>query len=161
MANERQFRLNTRIVAARGVREYRATIACWVDRTDTVLEIGCEWGTTTALLAQASAGVVGTDVSRACILEARKRHPGIRFEVLDAFDVRAAMGLGMVFTKVYIDMSGFSGYRSLLDTIALVNMYATMLRPGAVVVKSGALKHFASCCTAWSDAPAGGDADDG
>ena len=67
----------------------------------------------------------------------------------DAFDVRAAMALGEDFTKVYIDMSGLSGYRSLLDVIALLQMYATVLRPQAIVVKSGALKHFAAHCIPW------------
>jgi hypothetical protein len=29
-----------------------------------------------------------------------------------------------------------------------------MLRPEAIVVKSGALKHFASLCVPWREAPA-------
>jgi hypothetical protein len=69
--------------------------------------------------------------------------------VLDGFDVRAALGLGKEFTKIYIDISGLSGYRSLLDVISLLMMYATVLRPEAIIVKSGALKHFASHCIAW------------
>jgi hypothetical protein len=76
-------------------------------------------------------------------------HPELRFEVLDAFDVRAALGVGRHFDKVYMDLSGLSGYRSLLDVIALVSMYATVLRPDTIVVKSGALKHFASRCMPW------------
>jgi hypothetical protein len=54
---------------------------------------------------------------------------------------------------VYVDLSGVSGYRSLLDLIALLQMYATVLRPHTMVVKSGALKHFASHCTAWQQEP--------
>ena len=149
MANEKQFRLDTRFIGARGVREYRETIGEWVTSDDVVLEIGCEWGTTTVQLAAACKEVVGTDISPECIERARERHPHIRFEVLDAFDVRAALELGKQFTKVYIDMSGLSGYRSLLDTIALLTMYATVLRPRAIVVKSGSLKHFAAHCVAW------------
>jgi trans-aconitate methyltransferase len=147
--NERQFRVKTRIVAVRDVKEYRATIAVCVGPDDTVLEIGCEWGTTTGLIAPRCRQVVGTDISPECVERARRRRPGIRFEVLDGFDVLSALRLGVPFTKVYIDMSGLSGYRSLLDTIALVSMYATVLRPQAVIVKSAALKHFASCCTPW------------
>jgi predicted O-methyltransferase YrrM len=147
--NEKQFRVRTRIVAVRDVKEYRATIPVWVGPEDTVLEIGCEWGTTTKLIAQRCGQVVGTDVSPECIERARRKHPGIRFEVLDGFDVLSALRLGAPFTKVYIDMSGLSGYRSLLDTVALVNMYATVLRPQAIVVKSAALKHFASRCMPW------------
>ena len=149
MANEKQFKLKTRFVAARGVKEYRATIPVWVRPDDVVLEIGCEWGTTTVFLAEQCQSVIGTDVSLDCIERARQRHPHLRFEVLDGFDVRAAAALGEEFTKVYIDMSGLSGYRSLLDTIALLNLYATVLRPEAIVIKSGSLKHFASHCVPW------------
>ena len=149
MASERQLKLKTRLIATRNVREYRQTIPQWVGAEDVVLEIGCEWGTTTALIAQRCRQVIGTDVSAECIERARQMRPELRFEVLDAFDVRAALALGEQFTKVYIDMSGLSGYRSLLDVIALLTMYATVLRPEAIIIKSGALKHFASHCIPW------------
>jgi SAM-dependent methyltransferase len=158
MANEKQFKLTTQFVATRDVKEYRATIPVWVNEDDVVLEMGCEWGTTTVLLAEQCKEVIGTDVSPECIERARQKHPGVRFEVLDAFDARAALDFGMAFTKIYIDLSGFSGYRSLLDVIALLTMYGTVLRPEAIVVKSGALKHFASRCVPWragSRAPEG------
>ncbi|MCY4545767.1 MAG: class I SAM-dependent methyltransferase [Gemmatimonadetes bacterium] len=146
MANDRQYRSNTRFVGTRGVKEYRASIPEWVNESDTVLEIGCEWGTTTRIISDHAEAVIGTDVSPEVIERARERHPHIRFEALDAFDVRAALELNVDFTKIYIDMSGISGYRSLLDLIALLNSYAAVLRPEAIVVKSGALKHFASRC---------------
>ena len=149
MANDNQFKLTTRFVATRGVKEYRATIPALVTPDDVVLEIGCEWGTTTALLAARCREVIGTDISPEVITRARERHPQLRFEVLDAYDVVAALGFGKPFTKIYIDVSGLSGYRSLLDLIALLNMYATMLQPEAIVVKSGALKQFSSQCMAW------------
>lgn len=149
MANDNQFKLHTKFIGTRGVKEYRESIAQWVNPRDVVLEIGCEWGTTTALIAPACREVIGTDVSPDCIARARQMHPGLRFEVLDAFDVLAALKLGQEFTKIYIDMSGISGYRSLLDLIALLTMYATVLRPEAIVVKSGALKQFATQCIAW------------
>ena len=149
MANEKQFKLRTKFVATRDVKEYRETIPVWVNERDVVLEIGCEWGTTTALIAPHCQEIIGSDISPECIERARRSHPGIRFEVLDAFDVRAALALGKQFTKVYIDMSGISGYRSLLDVIALLTMYGTVLRPEAIIVKSGALKHFASHCVPW------------
>jgi hypothetical protein len=161
MANEKQFKLKTRFVATRGVQEYRESIAVWVKPDDVVLEIGCEWGTTTALIAPRCREVIGTDIGVDCIQRARERHPGLRFEVLDAFDVRAALALQRPFTKIYIDMSGLSGYRSLLDVIALLTMYATVMRPEAIVIKSGALKHFATLCVPWHGAPAApADTDD-
>jgi precorrin-6B methylase 2 len=149
VANERQFRLDTKFIAVRNVREYRASIADWIAEDDVVLEIGCEWGTTTAQLAARCEEVVATDVSEECIRRARRMRPDLHFEVLDAFDVRAALAFGRNFTKIYIDMSGLSGYRSLLDVISLLTMYATVLRPTAIVVKSGALKDFARRCIAW------------
>ena len=149
MANEKQFKFKTKFIATRGVKEYRETIGAWVNADDAVLEIGCEWGTTTALIAERAAEVIGTDVSGECIERARQMRPGIRFEVLDGFDARAALDFGRQFTKVYIDMSGLSGYRSLLDGISLLTMHATVLRPEAIIIKSGALKHFASHCIPW------------
>jgi trans-aconitate methyltransferase len=149
MANESQFKLRTQFVATRGVQEYRATVPALVTPEDVVLELGCAFGTTTAHLGRHAREVVGTDVSPECVGRARRTYPGLRFEVLDAFDVRAALDPGRPFTKVYADLSGFSGYRALLDVIALLTMYATVLRPDTVVVKSGALKHFAAHCAAW------------
>lgn len=151
MPNERQFKLRTKFVATRNVKEYRATIPAWVSPDDVVLEIGCEWGTTTEVLAGRCKEVIGTDISAECIARAREKRPGLHFEVLDAFDVPAAMAMGKRFTKVYMDISGFSGYRSLLDVISLLSMYATILQPQAIVVKSGALKQFASLCTPWRE----------
>ena len=149
MANDQQFKVDTRFVGTRGVAEYRATVPHLIEPDDVVLELGCEWGMTTRVLAQRARTVIGTDVSEKCIQRAREMNAGMRFEVLDAFDVRSALDLGIDFTAVYVDLSGFSGYRSLLDVIALLQMYATVLRPRLIVAKSGALKHFASHCSAW------------
>jgi trans-aconitate methyltransferase len=149
MSKHAPFKLQTRFVATEGVKEYRDTIPHWVKPDDVVLELGCEWGTTSALLAPRCQDLVATDISPECIERARASHPGIRFEVLDGFDVRAALDLAKPFTKVYIDMSGLSGYHSLLDAISLLMAYATVLRPEAIVVKCGSLKRFASHCIPW------------
>ena len=152
MANELQFRATTRIIATRGVKEYRETIPAVVGPDDHVLEVGCEWGTTTAVLAQYAAHVIGTDISPKCVGRARAMRPGLDFRVLDAFDVRSVLDLGLPISKVYMDLSGLSGYRGLLDVIALIQNYAGIVRPDTVVVKSGALKHFAQCCSPWQAA---------
>ena len=157
MPNNRQFRLRTRYVGTRDVHEYRRSIETWVTADDVVLEIGCEWGTTTRLLAPHCQRVIGVDISEKCIERARQQYPELEFAVFDAFDARAALDLARelgidAFTKIYIDMSGLSGYRSLLDTISLLTMYATVLRPAAIVVKSAALKHFAAHCEPWRGA---------
>jgi trans-aconitate methyltransferase len=148
MANERQFTTRTRIVATRGVREYRATIPALVTADDIVLELGCEWGTTTEVLARYAGRAIGTDLSKQCVERARKMRPELEFRTLDAYDVMSAYAMGS-FSKLYVDLSGLSGYRGLLDLIALLNTYATVLRPETIVVKSGALKHFAGRCSAW------------
>jgi tRNA/tmRNA/rRNA uracil-C5-methylase (TrmA/RlmC/RlmD family) len=147
--NQNQFRVKTKFIGTRNVQEYRETIPVWVNENDVVLEIGCEWGTTTQIIAQYCKEVIGTDISSKCIERAKKEHPKLHFEILDGFDVRAALDMGKQFTKIYIDISGISGYRSLLDAIALLIMYATMFRPEAIIVKSGALKQFAMNCVAW------------
>ena len=150
MATQNQlFEGHTDFIATRGVREYRETIPVWVNANDVVLEIGCEWGTTTTLIAPHCKRVIGTDISLKCIERARERHPELDFTVLDGFDVRAALDLGEPFSKIYIDMSGISGYNSLLDTIALLTSYATVLRPQAIIVKSSSLKRFVGHCRAW------------
>jgi Methyltransferase domain len=153
MANDLQFKTAARIIATRGVHEYRETIPAVVGPGDQVLEVGCEWGTTTTVLAQYAAHVIGTDISPKCIGRARAMRPGLDFRVLDAFDVRSVLDLGVPVTKVYMDLSGLSGYRGLLDLIALIQSYAGIVRPDTIVVKSGALKHFAQHCTAWQGAP--------
>jgi hypothetical protein len=116
-----------------------------------VLELGCAWGATTAHLALVAADVLGTDISPTCVKRARQDHPALRFAVLDAFDVRAAFELAPDTTAIFMDLSGLSSYRALLDVIALTTMYATVFRPRVIVVKSGALKQFASHCHAWPD----------
>jgi len=151
MASEKQLKLKTKFIGTRNVKEYRATIPVWVNEDDVILEIGCEWGTTTRVLAEHCKEVIGTDISPDCIERAKERHPDLNFQVLDGFDVRAALDMDKQFTKIYIDISGMSGYRSLLDVISLLTMYATVFRPEAIVIKSGALKHFASHCIPWRD----------
>lgn len=149
MANEQQYKLKTLLVATRGVEEYRASIPKYICPRDRVLEIGCEWGTTSEVLYQYSKNVLATDISLKCIEEARSRRPGIRFETLDVYDMKKAMGFNVDFNKMYIDVSGLSGYRSLLDVIALLDLYASVFPMEVIVIKSGALKNFARRCVAW------------
>ncbi|HVX44708.1 MAG TPA: class I SAM-dependent methyltransferase [Mycobacteriales bacterium] len=141
----------TRIIAAKGVAEYRATIESTVEPGDIVLEIGCEWGTTTEVIAERARHVIGADISTKCIERAQKMRPALDFRVLDGFDVMAVRALDPPADVIYLDLSGLSGYRGLLDLIALLNTYAAVLRPRVVVVKSGGLKQFLEHCRAWHD----------
>ncbi len=106
MANEQQFKLKTKFIATRGVEEYRATIPFWIRPEDFVLEIGCEWGTTSRYIWERCHNVVATDISEECIAVAKQKYPEITFVTLDAFNIRKAMSLGQKFSKIYIDMSG-------------------------------------------------------
>ena len=151
MANELQYKLQTLYLATRGVSEYRASIEKYVKPTDCVLEVGCEWGTTSELLFKKCKNLVATDISLKCVERARKMRPLIRFEVLDVYDVKRALEFKVNFNKMYIDVSGLSGYRSLLDVISLLDMYARVFKMDLIVIKSGALKNFSKRCTAWGD----------
>lgn len=151
MANDKQFKLKTLYVATRGVEEYRQTIEKYVSMGDLVLEIGCEWGTTSVLIHNKCKNLIATDISTECIAVAKKKYPQINFQVLDAFNIKEAMKIGGHFTKIYIDMSGLSSYRALLDVIALLNEYAAIFEPEIIVIKSGSLKNFAKNCVAWKD----------
>jgi trans-aconitate methyltransferase len=149
MANDRQFQTHSRLVATWGVKPYRETIDAIVQPSDSVLEIGCEWGTTSVLIHERAAQLLATDVSTRCIERARELHPCVEFQTLDAFDLRAVQSLGH-FDKVYIDVSGLSGYRSTLDVLALLNTYSALLEPQVIVVKSGSLVNLARRLSAWS-----------
>lgn len=150
MANEQQFKIFTKFIATRGVEEYRQTIPVILKPEDRVLEIGCEWGTASTLIYQKTKNLIATDISLDCIKVARAKYPKIQFETLDAFNIKAAMRLGERFDVIFIDMSGLSSYRALLDVIALLNMYSSIFEPRVIIVKSGSLKQFARNCVAWN-----------
>jgi hypothetical protein len=137
-------------LGTRGVKEYRASIEKYIKPEDKVLEVGCEWGTTSEIIYQKCKNLVATDVSSKCIERARNMRPKIHFEVLDVFDIKTAIGFGIDFNKMYIDVSGLSGYRSLLDVVSLLNMYASVFNLETIVTKSGALKEFGQRCIPWN-----------
>jgi len=141
-----------RIIVTRGVKEYRQTIPHCIDRLDTVLEIGCAWGTTSALLHRRAGRLVAIDKGKS-LLSARERYPRIQFEQIDGFDISRVLRLGVRFTKVYIDISGC---RAIADVLAMVSAYESACRPQLIIVKSTALKRLLERATAWSSAATGG-----
>lgn len=146
MANDRQFKTKTLFVATRGVAEYRKSIDEYIKPNDIVLEIGCEWGTTSELILPKCKQLIATDVSQECIDRGKQMRPNIDFRVLDVYDIRTALSWKINFNKMYIDVSGLSGYRSLLDVISLMDMYAKVFDMEAIVIKSGSLKNFIKNC---------------
>jgi len=149
MANDNQFKVKTLFIGTRGVQEYRASIDKYIKPQDKVLEVGCEWGTTSEIIYKKCQNLVATDVSLKCIEKARNLRPKIRFETLDVYNIKDAMKFGVDFNKMYIDVSGLSGYRSLLDVISLLNMYASVFGMEVIVVKSGSFKDFAKRSIGW------------
>ena len=151
MANDRQLKLKTLLIGTRGVKEYRASIERYLQPQDRVLEVGCEWGTTSELIYERCKNLIATDISGKCIEKAQQMRPEIRFETLDAWDVKKALSFGVDFNKMYVDISGLSGYRSELDLLSLLNMYSSVFNIEAIVAKSGALKNLGKRCIAWRE----------
>jgi hypothetical protein len=135
----------SRIIVTQGVKEYRQTIPHCVTRDDVVLEIGCAWGTTSALLCKHAKYVVAIDKGQS-LPAARQTYPHIHFEQIDGFDVARVRSLGLAFNKVYIDISGC---RELDAVIKMIRMYEAVFAPEIIVVKSTRLKRLVSKCTVW------------
>ena len=153
MANEQQFKVSTTFVAVRTARDYRASVEEWGTERDSVLELGCETGTLTELLAQRAADVIAVDTSRDAVNKARLLHPDLRFEVIDAADTRAVLQLGSRFDTIYFDVAAFAGYSALLDIVALLTSYATLFTPKTIVVKSATLAKLSDQSVAWKSPP--------
>lgn len=127
-----------RLIATRGVKEYRSTIPFFINKNDIVLEIGFAWGTTTNLLYQACKHVVGVDKGKSYNTAVRN-YPLIEFHQIDGFNISQVLSLGYKFNKIYIDISGC---RSMFDILKMVSMYKGAFKPELIVVKSSRLKKF-------------------
>ena len=131
------------IVGARGVREYRSCIGSVVRPGDRVLELGCHFGTTTALLANAGGTyALGVDVGTSIIASAKEQHPTIDFRVGDAWGVGGLARLGP-WDAVFVDVGGLSGADGTLDALALARSLGAALEPRAIVLKSKCLRQLA------------------
>ena len=137
------------IVGARGVREYRNCIDTVVRPGDRVLELGCHFGTTTAILAEAvgpGGCALGVDVGTSIIASAKEQHPTIDFMVGDAWGVGGLARLGP-WDAVFVDVGGLSGADGTLDALALARSLGAALEPRAVVLKSKCLRRLAKSLT--------------
>ena len=153
MHDERPSLDNTRIyeaqpvlIGARGVREYRNCIDTVVRPDDRVLELGCHFGTTTAMLANAASYALGVDVGTSIIASAKEQHPTIDFKVGDAWGVSGLAALGP-WDAVFVDVGGLSGADGTLDALALARSLGAALEPRAVVLKAKCLRHLARTLT--------------
>ena len=130
------------MVGARGVREYRSCIDTVVRPGDRVLELGCHFGTTTAMLANAASYALGVDVGTSIIAKAKEEHPGVDFMVGDAWGVSGLARLGP-WDAVFVDVGGLSGADGTLDALALARSLGAALEPRAIVMKSKCLRQLA------------------
>ena len=132
------------IVGARGVREYRSCIGTVVRPGDRVLELGCHFGTTTALLADAVGlgYALGVDVGPSIIAKAKEERPLVDFMVGDAWGVGGLARLGP-WDAVFVDVGGLSGADGTLDALALARSLGAALEPRAIVMKSKCLRTLA------------------
>ena len=133
------------IVGARGVREYRSCIDTVVRPGDRILELGCHFGTTTAILAEAvgpDGYTLGVDVGPSIIAKAQEEHPGVDFVVGDAWGVGGLAALGP-WDVVFVDVGGLSGADGTLDALALARSLGAALEPRAIVLKSKCLRLLA------------------
>ncbi|GBF90417.1 hypothetical protein Rsub_03413 [Raphidocelis subcapitata] len=78
-----------RLLVVGSTQDYRAAAIAFTQPEDLVLEVGCSYGVTAAALHRRAARLVAVDKSEAAVAEARRRHPGVRFEVADGFDAEA------------------------------------------------------------------------
>lgn len=124
-----------RLLVCSTTREYRAAAIQNTDREDSVLEVGCHEGETTARIHSRSSLAVGIDKSAITVETARRRHPHVRFEVVDAFDVAALRGLAPTkgFNKIFVDIGGIA---ELPTVMALVGTYFREFKHAVLVVKS-------------------------
>ena len=143
--NTRIYEAQPVIVGARGVREYRNCIETVVRQDDRILELGCHFGTTTAILAEAvgpGGYAMGVDVGTSIIASAKEQHPTIDFMVGDAWGVGGLARLGP-WDAVFVDVGGLSGADGTLDALALARSLGAALEPRAVVLKSKCLRQLA------------------
>jgi uncharacterized UPF0146 family protein len=136
------------IVATVGVDEYRKTIPFTVQPEDSVLEVGCHFGTSTVLLDAAADTCLGVDVGSKIIREAKKRHPLVDFSVGDAWKTAQLARFGS-FDVIYIDVGGLSGRDGLFEALALLSALMYALEPRSIVIKSLCVQRLSSTLIPW------------
>jgi len=67
-----------------------------------ILDLGCGTGALTAEIAARGAEVLGVDRSEEMIAQARKKFPALRFELMDARELRANGGFDAVFSNAVL-----------------------------------------------------------
>ena len=158
----------TFIVGTVGVQEYRRTIPHVIQKGDAVLEIGCHFGTSTALFHQAAktdndkGGCIGVDIGPSIIKMANQKYPNVPFVVGDAWHMAALRDMKdsfltttttksrRIYDVVYVDVGGLSGSDGLLEAISLLSSIQFSLEPRCIIIKSLCIRRLASSLTPFS-----------
>jgi hypothetical protein len=141
-----------------GVQEYRSTIEHVINPDDAILEVGCHFGTSTAILHHSGKYCIGVDVGSKIITQAKKKYPHIYFAVGDAwksaallriqqefYDTQENIDRTMIgFDVVYVDVGGLSGSDGLLEAILLVTSIRYALEPRVIVIKSLSMQRLST-----------------
>ena len=123
---------------------YRALAMTQLGPGDKALEIGCDFGLCTEILARQCGDAIGVDISPQRVQSATQRFGHLAtFQVLDCLsDLEGLRRLGRDRNKVFIDINGNREAETVLAAIANVQQVCGLARPGGlpqgvvVVVKS-------------------------
>ena len=132
-----------------------------VQSGDAVLEVGCHFGTSTALLHEKAAGgggyCIGIDVGTSIIERAKNLHQNIFFHVGDAWKTAELLRIHQAYLElhresnprrgfdvVYIDVGGLSGGDGIIEAIMLLCALEQALEPRCLIIKSQCMRRLAS-----------------
>ncbi len=129
----------TRRVITATTDMYRRMAKAAVRADEFVVEIGSDWGATTAVIDKHCRRAVGVDKSKRHVEEAREKHPSIEFVCADVLvspeSLLALHESGAGISVVFIDINGNRLLRTVLECAALVER---LLSPRLIVIKSQA-----------------------
>lgn len=111
---------------------------------DIALEVGSATGACTQILARSCGdqNVVGVDISRLEVDEARRAHPGLRFECIDVLQEKEKLSeIAREASAVFVDIGGI---RQATAVMRVLHAVRGVVQPRLLVVKNRALHCLAS-----------------
>ncbi|KAI9089603.1 hypothetical protein DFS34DRAFT_597987 [Phlyctochytrium arcticum] len=126
--------VDTTIIICATTTEYRLLARSQVQKEDRVADIGSSYGMSTDILSQHSNDVIGLEISKTLVVEARKRFPKIHFEQIDILENedRAQTVLGGR-NKMFVDVGGDRAWESL---VPIVEFLCAKMKPELIVIKN-------------------------
>ncbi len=125
LVGERPFTLERHCLSVMHLKAYETAAERAAGRD--VLDVGCNHGYGTALIAEKARSVVGVDVSELAVETARLRHPGLMFQLVS--------GAALPFPDASFDVVVFFQLIEHLDDPAVfLRDVARVLRPGGLAI---------------------------